>query len=89
MPQLDLIAAEKLSPAVREAIESAPFPGLGDAPKCPGTRAAIERLVVEQSAVFSPLPSAAVAGLWLLAGELDRSHDISQTLDSPTGSMWN
>lgn len=39
--------------------------------------------------MLSALPPAAVAGLWLLAGELDRSHDISQNLDSATGSYWH
>lgn len=89
MPKLDLIASDKLSPAVRDAIELAPLPGLRDSPKCADTRAAIERLLAEQSAEF-PTPSPpAIAGLWLLAGELDRSHDISQTLESPTGSYWH
>ena len=89
MPKLDLIAPEKLSPAVCDAIESAPFPGLADAPKCTETFAAIERLLGEQTTDHLPPSPPAVAGLWLLAGELDRSHDISQTLDSPTGSYWH
>ncbi len=89
MPKLDLIASEKLSPALKDTIESAPLPGLEDAPKCPDTRAAIERLLNERSAEFSPPSPSAAAGLWLLAGELDLSHDISQTLESPTGSYWH
>ncbi|MCC7337046.1 MAG: hypothetical protein IT422_18295 [Pirellulaceae bacterium] len=89
MPKLDLIAPDKLSPAVRDAIEAAPMPGLRDSPKCPDTRNAIERLLSEQSAESSCLSSPAVAGLWLLAGELVRSHTISQSLDSPTGSYWH
>lgn len=89
MPKLDLIALEEFSPALRDAIELAPIPSLGDAPKCADMRAAVERLLGEQSTEFSPPSPPAMAGLWLLAGELDRSHDISQTLDSPTGSYWH
>ncbi len=29
------------------------------------------------------------AGLWLYVDELDRSHAISQTIESPTGSFWH
>lgn len=89
MPKLDLIEGERLSPVVRGAIEAAPMPGLGASPKCATTRAAIDELLEEDSAALSALPPAAVAGLWLLAGELDRSHDISQNLDSRTGSYWH
>ena len=33
--------------------------------------------------------SALLAGLWLLAGDLDRSHTFSQSLETPTGSYWH
>lgn len=89
MPKLDLIEGDKLSPAVSDVIEAAPLPGLGKSPQCETTRAAIDKLLEENSVALSALPPAAVAGLWLLAGELDRSHDISQNLDSPTGSYWH
>jgi hypothetical protein len=29
------------------------------------------------------------AGLWLYADELDRSHTISQRIETPTGSFWH
>ena len=29
------------------------------------------------------------SGLWLLAGDLDRSHAISQTIKSTDGSFWH
>jgi hypothetical protein len=29
------------------------------------------------------------AGLWLYVDELDRSHRISQSLESPTGAFWH
>ena len=31
----------------------------------------------------------AESGLWLLAGDLDRSHTISQSIDHPSGSFWH
>lgn len=30
-----------------------------------------------------------VAGLWLYVDDLDRSHRISQKIDTPTGSFWH
>ena len=32
---------------------------------------------------------ALAAGLWLYVDDLDRSHRISQNLDTPTGSFWH
>ena len=29
------------------------------------------------------------AGLWLYADQLNRSHDVSQTIETPTGSYWH
>jgi hypothetical protein len=37
----------------------------------------------------SPLNEAVLAGLWLLAGDLDRSHAFSQEIPTPTGSFWH
>lgn len=62
------------------------MPGLGLSPKCTVTRAAIDSLLGADSAELAP---AAIAGLWLLVGEIDLSHDISQTLESSTGSYWH
>ena len=31
----------------------------------------------------------AESGLWLLSGDLDRSHSISQSIDNSTGSFWH
>jgi hypothetical protein len=30
-----------------------------------------------------------VAALWLLAGDLEQSHTISQSLETPLGSFWH
>lgn len=32
---------------------------------------------------------AVVAGLWLYIDELDRSHSVSQDIETPTGSFWH
>lgn len=36
-----------------------------------------------------PLPELAISGLWLLAGDLERSHELSQKDDSAEGSFWH
>ena len=33
--------------------------------------------------------TATLAGLWLLWGDLDRSHEFSQSLNTPLGSLWH
>lgn len=35
------------------------------------------------------MASACESGLWLRHHDLDRSHDISQQIDTPTGSYWH
>jgi len=32
---------------------------------------------------------ALIAGLWLYVDQLDKSHDVSQSLNTPTGSFWH
>ncbi|QDV23046.1 hypothetical protein [Aureliella helgolandensis] len=83
MPDLDLIAPSALPQSLRELIEQAPMPGLGNGPQCPQTFASIERLQTDAG------NSLRIAGLWLLAGELDRSHEISQSQPSAEGSLWH
>jgi len=36
-----------------------------------------------------PMARACHSGLWLLHQFLDRSHEISQRIDTPTGSFWH
>jgi len=99
MPTLDLCSPTWLSPEIRQIIETAPRPGLGTGPKSVATRQAIEALIresvvmeatpAEPCSVGHPLTGLPLAALWLLAGELDRSHDISQQVDSSSGSFWH
>ena len=39
--------------------------------------------------VNSEMAQGCLAGLWLMYDFLDRSHEISQSLDTPTGSYWH
>lgn len=34
-------------------------------------------------------PKSLLAGLWLYVNDLERSHEISQSLSTPTGSYWH
>jgi len=55
-------------------------------PVSPELSAAVERVL--QDPVIRDRPELA-AGLWLYADELDKSHTISQSIPSPTGSFWH
>ena len=91
MPTLDLLEVPSLTTTPQLAtqltalIEAAPLPGLADQPRCSETAARIVGL--RQAAEFRG--GLIEAGLWLLAGELDKSHAISQASDSPAGSFWH
>ncbi len=85
MPAVDLLDSELISEHALEVVTNAPMPGLDDTPVDAATSAAIPELVnTEQWA--GRLPESA---LWLLSGELDRSHTISQQFESAEGSYWH
>lgn len=58
----------------------------------PKRRANARELELVQEALAHPaveeMPELA-AGLWLYVDELDRSHTISQGIDTPTGAFWH
>lgn len=85
MPKLDLLKSETFADEITQIIEDAPLPGLAEEPRCKTTRAAVDT-IAKTDIALSPLQKSA---LWLLAGELDRSHSISQSDDSPEGSFWH
>ncbi|TWT64692.1 hypothetical protein CA85_38250 [Allorhodopirellula solitaria] len=96
MPRIDEFFAptlDRFSPELGTAITEAPMPGLGAGPPA----AELARLLGRPTALRlatneggnAPLPPLAMSGLWLLAGELDRSHTISQDDSSPAGSFWH
>jgi hypothetical protein len=51
--------------------------------------AKIESLTWEKPIRDANAAQACLAGLWLLANDLDRSHRISQDLSTPEGSFWH
>ena len=88
MPKLDTFVAAELSAArfsqsLLEQIESAPMPSIGQGPICAPLA---DRIGEDASGAVPPLVQ---AGLWLLAGDLDASHAISQSDESPEGSFWH
>lgn len=68
-------------------IEAADLPGLGEEPKNANLKTA---LLNHQESDWPSIPPSSqtlvLSALWLLAGELDRSHTISQDLPCATGS---
>lgn len=83
MPSLNVIAAEEVPASLRNVIEPAPLPELQDGPGSVPTEKSIREL--DQAYKGSLTESA----LWLLCGDLDRSHSISQNISSAEGSFWH
>lgn len=75
-----------------KAITSSRQPGLGDGPANPEIATWLETHRLQESQ-GKPLDRVAAAccdsGLWLLAGDLDRSHTISQDIHTADGSFWH
>ena len=93
MPQLDSFATADFSvfpDTLVTAIAAAPVSGLGDGP-----------IVADLAEILNSDPLAEVqdlsglqrrlcaSGLWLLAGNLERSHTLSQDISSAEGSFWH
>ena len=76
--------AEKLAPELVELIVAAPLPRLGAGPICPRLSRWLRDPVRSRE-----LTNKLKAGLWLLAGDLDASHEFSQSIDDPDGSFWH
>ncbi|EMI22828.1 hypothetical protein RMSM_00237 [Rhodopirellula maiorica SM1] len=79
-----------------EAIQNAPLPDLGDGSRSAGGDvSALEAQlrggdIAGSINASSPLGTQLCSsGLWLLAGDLDRSHRISQDIDEKEGSFWH
>ena len=87
MPQAPLMAELKLDSQLSAIIVSAPMPAIAG-----GTidRASADALSKWLNNPQTPgLSSSCQAGLWLLVGDLDRSHTISQDITTPDGSYWH
>lgn len=86
MPELDIIDDSlPLGATLRSLITAAP-----DLPIDAGTvhepTAAALSAWLETKPTIKPT---CLAGLWLLAGDLERSHQISQSINTPEGSYWH
>jgi hypothetical protein len=91
MPTLDpkLFAAcppETLPNDLIAIIESLPMPSLGDGPACADLAQWLRSRRTLGSGQPTPL---AAAGLWLLAGDLEASHAISQSDERSDASFWH
>jgi hypothetical protein len=94
MPSLDWDFADIITPEAHAIVEHAPLPGLGHLPKCTTTSGAIKALLADKTSISASggnpqSESLALAGLWLLAGELDRSHTLSQSIETAVGAYWH
>ncbi|MGB7347508.1 MAG: hypothetical protein WBD20_25020 [Pirellulaceae bacterium] len=91
MPELASFASNletHFSPKLIDAISAAALPGLGDGPKNQPLVAILQSASAEKELGESQKHAqACISGLWLLAGDLDRSHTISQDLPSAEGSF--
>lgn len=81
----DSLDSQTLPESLRMLIAAAALPSLGDGPHDKPLATAL----ANQEAGVAALPQAAQAGLWLLAGDLDASHEISQSLHDRDGSFWH
>ncbi len=91
MPKLDLIADHLPENIVSggkqsfmDAVEAAPLPSLDDASE---NNFATPALIQDLANCYRG--GLLESGLWLLSGELDRSHSISQSIESQEGSFWH
>lgn len=85
MPQTDVLCLPDSNSGLLELIGVAPLPTLTSPAICPTTTAKIE-VILPQLGLTG---TSAEAGLWLLAGHLDRSHSVSQELHHADGSYWH
>lgn len=91
MPGIDLIgnAFADFPAELQAAIAGAEQPGLGDGPRDQPLADLLSRQ--KQSDLFAAISSdrhdKILSGLWLLAGDIHRSHTISQDLPDSDGSF--
>ena len=91
MPQIEPFAAESLQllPAkLVEAIQNAELPSLKDGPRDPEL---IDLIKQNKGAILEKVPNQrgneCLSALWLIAGDIDRSHSISQEISNSEGSF--
>ncbi len=85
MPEITYPSLKTLEipPPIAEIIEGAQLPAFGAGMISRSASSGLKNLLGE------PLGPCVQAGLWLLVGELDHSHHISQSISNSTGSYWH
>jgi len=94
LPKLNLLLPPEqnyLPDSLRKLIELSDAPGLGDGPSNEPLRNFLlgSDWRLEAAAPSPLLFKLCQSGLWLLAGDLDRSHSLSQEINEPEGSFWH
>lgn len=98
MPALEPFAEQAfavLDPSIKSKIIAAPYPGLGDGPLYDELAATLKKLTQNPAqCLLQEIGDIApkrwdewVSGLWLLAGDIDRSHTLSQDITNHEGSF--
>ncbi len=98
MPSLEPFAEQAfsiLTPSIKSMILAAPYPGLGEGPLYNELIATLNELTqnpdeftIQEIGDIAPKRADEwVSGLWLLAGDIDRSHTLSQDITNAEGSF--
>ena len=87
MPHAPLLTDLPLDARLSELIAMAPLPAVGAGDKHRATVEALSKWLGSHEP--DELSPSCQAGLWLLAGDLDKSHTLSQELTTPDGSYWH
>lgn len=85
MPAIDMPHLTSLDEQLLSIIIAAPTMPLNNA----GTVKETSRALQEYMKGKPALSDHRLAGLWLLAGDLERSHTVSQRMESADGSYWH
>ncbi|MGV3486637.1 MAG: hypothetical protein ACO1RT_19625 [Planctomycetaceae bacterium] len=83
MPDLAPFLVDRLAPELAELIRAASMPSLAAGPRNQG----LQEWLSNAAGARQNLSPEANSALWLLAGDLDVSHTISQSLETPDGSL--
>lgn len=92
MPSPDAIRTDQWPTPLLAAVTAAGMPGLTDRPHDPDLVAWIDAnpdLGLGRPDRRGDFLACCRSGLYLLAGDLDRSHSISQAVESAEGSFWH
>ena len=85
MPKLESFVMGSISPELAGLLESAAMPSLDGGP----INLELGHWLQSDGAKDAKLPPLATCGLWLVCGDLDASHEISQSIETPDGSFWH